>query len=443
MSSATLAQQIARNSLRRAGYTFAEHKVTLHTNLVPDIPWQLEALGDQSYTLLLTGSAGGGKSRVGLEMLHRYLQRNPGATGLMMRKAREWAEKSIAPFMRQTVIGQSGRVIAVHKKADKLFQYANGSTLYYGGMKDDDQRESVRSIGGDGGLDIALFEEANAFTEDDFNEIIGRVRNTAGAYRQIILLTNPDAPTHWINRRLILGGEATVYYSSATQNPHNAPEYVDNLNKMTGLLYQRLVLGKWVQAEGVVFDNFDPALGANVTEEAEYNPEWRVRWGVDDGYVYGKGPGSESYHPRVILFANLTPQGFIHVFDEYYATSELSETSIDYALKRPYRRPEIAFVDSSAAELRARFSVLGIQNMGATHPVGEGIKNVRRYISDPNGVRMLKVHPRCVNLIREMASYQYDEHSKVANVGERKPLKVDDHGPDALRYLLWTMRFNT
>lgn len=432
--------------MKRRGITIPEKvKPTptnreLHTNLIPDVAWQLKALEDRSYTVLLTGSAGGGKSRIGLEMLHRYLQNNPGATGLMMRKAREWAEKSIAPFMRQTVIGKSGLDIAVHKKADKLFQYANGSTLYYGGMRDDDQRESVRSIGGDGGLDIALFEEANAFTEDDYNEIIGRVRNTVGDYRQIILMTNPDSPNHWINRRLILGKEAKVFYSSAVDNPHTAPEYVANLNKMTGVLADRMVRGLWVQAEGAIFDNF--SLELNVSEDAEYNPEWRVRWGVDDGYVRGGGPGSENYHPRVILFANITPQGFVYIFDEYYATGELSEVSIQNALAKPYRRPEIAYVDSSAAELKARIHNSNIQASGATHPVGEGIKNVRRFLCDPDGARLLKIHPRCVNLIREMQSYAYDADSHASTAGERKPNKVDDHGCDATRYLLWSSRFN-
>lgn len=441
MNSQTLAQEIARNSLRAAGYVLNSKPTDrLHTNLDPDVLWQLKALEDQSYTILLTGSAGGGKSRIGLEMLHRYMQQNPGSTGLMMRKAREWAEKSIAPFMRQTVIGQSGRPVAVHKKGDKLFQYTNGSVLYYGGMKDDDQRESIRSIGGDGGLDIALFEEANAFTEDDYNEIIGRVRNTVGTYRQIILMTNPDAPNHWINRRLILGGEAKVYYSSAKDNPHNAPEYIDNLNKMTGLLYERLVLGHWVQAEGVIYDNF--SLEQNVSLEAEYNPDYLVRWGIDDGYVRGQGPGTASYHPRVILFANLTPQGFVHVFDEYYATGELSEVSIQNCLDKPYNRPEIGFIDSSAAELKARLWSSGIQTLGATHKVGEGIKNARRFMCDPNGVRMVKIHPRCVSLIRELQSYAYDADSSVSTVGERKPSKIDDHGCDALRYLLWNLRYS-
>jgi phage terminase large subunit len=139
---------------------------------------------------------------------------------------------------------------------------------------------------------------------------------------------------------------------------------------------------------------------------------------------------------------NITPQGFVHVFDEYHATGELSEVSINNALAKPYRLPEIAYIDSSASELKTRIHNANIQASGATHPVGEGIKNLRRFICDPNNVRMLKVHPRCINLIREMVSYQYDEHSRMATAGERKPAKIDDHFVDALRYGCWSMRFN-
>jgi phage terminase large subunit len=54
---------------------------------------------------------------------------------------------------------------------------------------------------------------------------------------------------------------------------------------------------------------------------------------------------------------------------------------------------------------------------------------------------MLKVHPRCTHLIREMASYRYDDKSKQVNAGEPKPLKIDDHSIDALRYSTFWMRF--
>jgi phage terminase large subunit len=319
-----------------------------------------------------------------------------------------------------------------------LFQYTNGATLYYGGMKDDDQRESIRSIGEDGGLGIALFEEANAFKEDDYNEILGRMRSPAAPYRQIILMTNPDSPTHWINQRLIIGREAKVYYSGARDNPFNPPDYIAGLDQLTGTLYQRLVLGKWVQAEGVIYDNFD--MEFNVTEEAEFNKDWLVRWGVDDGYAQGQGPGHESYHPRVILFGHITPAGGLDIFAEYYKTGEASyQKTIQDAAEYGYPMPEAAHIDSSAAMFKGALKDAGIYCVGATHKVSEGIKNVRQLICDGNGIRRLRIHPRCKNLIRELLSYRYAE-GVVAQLGEPKPMKLDNHGPDSVRYMGWPLR---
>jgi phage terminase large subunit len=207
---------------------------------------------------------------------------------------------------------------------------------------------------------------------------------------------------------------------------------------MTGLQYQRLVLGKWVQAEGVVYDNF--SVEGNVSDEAEYNPDWRLVWGVDDGYAQGAGVGSESYHPRVILLANITPQGGVHVFYEYVMTGELADVSIANVLALPYKRPDIAYVDSSASELKARIWGAGISATGATHPVSEGIKNLRRLVCDGSGIRLLKIHPRCKHLIREFQSYRYNVNSQ-AVAGEPKPIKQDDHGLDSLRYLTYHLRY--
>ena len=79
--------------------------------------------------------------------------------------------------------------------------------------------------------------------------------------------------------------------------------------------------------------------------------------------------------------------------------------------------------------------------MPATHKVQEGIKNVRRLICDGQGVRLLRIHPRCKNLTSELQSYHYDDGSKVAVVGEQKPAKLDDHGPDCLRYMTWHLHY--
>ncbi len=179
----------------------------------------------------------------------------------------------------------------------------------------------------------------------------------------------------------------------------------------------------------------------NITEDAEYNEAWSVWWGVDDGYAYGQGPGHYDYHPRVVLLGQFTPIGGLNIFAEYYECLIPDyNMTIDTVLEWGYPSSELVCVDSSASMFRAALSMRSIQNVGATHKVEEGIKNLRRLICDANGVRLLKVHPRCVNLIREMSGYKNDENSIQSKTGERKVMKLDDHGPDALRYLAWRLR---
>lgn len=391
------------------------------------LPWSIPAWKDRSPVILCSGSAGGGKSKFAAEKTHAYMKRFPGSTGLMLRKVKDSMTNSTVLFFKFNVIGAELGKSVWHVESKNRFEYANGSILSYGGMWNEEQREAIRSIGQDGGLGICWMEEATRFIQDDYNELIPRMRETKGDFRQMILTTNPSHPNHWIYQRMILGKEASVYYSGALDNPNNPPEYVASLQRLTGILKKRLVEGLWVQAEGVVFDNFSPDDDGNVSESAEYDPSRPVIWGMDDGYAYGQGPGTLSYHPRVVLFGHETSQGGIAVFDEYFACQELGETTIDNCLARGYNPPEQVYIDSSAAELRGRLWGRGFFTVPSTHPVHEGIKNVRRLMCDGNGQRLLHINPRCKQTINELLNYQYDENSYVSHVGERKPLKMDDH----------------
>lgn len=394
-------------------------------------PWQLPVLRDKSLVVLLTGSAGGGKSRCAGEKIHAFMLKYPGATGLVLRKAREFVNKSAVPMLWHSVMGGVKSGIDM-LKSDSLFRYPNGSMLWWGGMKDDDQREAIRSIGQEGGLDFVWMEEASAFTNTDFDELLGRMRGTAAPWRQIILTTNPDSPNHWINTRLIKGRLAHTYYSSAEDNPANPPEYLQTLQLLTGMLKERLVDGKWVLASGAIYDNF--SFEENVTEDAEYIPGKPVIWGVDDGYAMGHGRGSADYHPRVILFAQENGRGGYNIFDEYVKALEQSDATVTNALAMPYKKPERAYVDSSAAELIGRLWGNDIYTIPATHRVTEGIKTVRRMVCDGQGERLIKIHPRCIETIAEFQSY-HKADSLLAVSGEQNPAKVDDHCMDALRYI--------
>jgi phage terminase large subunit len=396
------------------------------------LAWQVPAWRDTSAVILLTGAAGGGKSRIAAEKLHGFCLRYPNAMAMVLRKERSTLTNSTLPMLEREVIGADPRV--KHFPSRHRYEYANGSTLVYGGMADDEQRENVRSMS----LDIVWMEEATRFNEPDFNELLARMRGNAANWRQIVLTTNPDAPSHWIKRRLIDNLEAHVYMSAATDNPHNPEQYHAALESMTGIQRQRLLEGRWTQAEGVIYDNW--AL-ENIAPDADYNPDYgAIYWGMDDGYVYGGGPGTASYHPRVVLMAQITPVGGLNVFAEYYRTLELAETTITNVRAMGYPDPDIVYVDSSAAELRGRLSGVGLMNVGATHVVSEGIKTLRRMICDGNGQRLFRVHPRCANLIRELQTYRYADSTAGVNAGEPKPEKTEDHGPDSARYLAYSLR---
>jgi len=233
---------------------------------------------------------------------------------------------------------------------------------------------------------------------------------------------HPDRGSGWREERL-----------TESANPRDVKrEYPDSVSEAfalaSGLVYEDV----WHEVE-------------SVTEEADYiDGGGMVLWAVDDGYSSGSkyasgiDPVTRTYtadaHPRVILLAQLRNDGTLCIFDELYRTKTLEESQVREAISLGYPSPAYAAIDSSAAQLRGRLHGLGIGTQKATHNVEEGIKEARRWLSaDKNGRRRVLVHPRCVHLRHEMVSYARDEQSG-------KPLKCFDHGADALRYLIWTLR---
>ena len=178
--------------------------------------WQIAPLNDRSHTVLLTGSAGGGKSRLAAEKVVAFGFHYPGSMGVMLRKTRNSMTNSTVLFVERTIVAGHPRI--KHFPSKRRFEYANGSILAYGGMANEEQREQIRSIGQEGAIDIAWMEEAVGFTEDDYNELLARMRGTRAPWTQTILSTNPAYPHHWINRRMLKGGEAKTYFSSAKDN---------------------------------------------------------------------------------------------------------------------------------------------------------------------------------------------------------------------------------
>jgi hypothetical protein len=393
-------------------------------------------------------------SRVSYEKLVAFALRYPRSNVLALRKELNDCERSVIPTLDDHVLAELAKKRKAGEKEQtvtkrvnqRCYICSNGSRIWWGGMRNAAERKAIRSIGAGGSLDFVLMEEAIEFEEEDFDEVRGRMRGRAAPWRQILLVTNPDAPLHWINRRLIVGQEASVYLSMARDNIYLDEEYIGNLETMTGIEGMRLGKGLWVDGTGLVIDTWQNSFstatgddnGGNVTLSADYIPNGgRVVCSVDDGYAGQYDKKSKMFtansHPRVFLLAQIRPTGQVAVFYEDYAIKERYRAQINRLLKtcqkNGWPRPSEFHYDKSSATLRGELEAAGFRQLyPSTSNRDESIKLLKEKVAaDGNDFREVIVHPRCHHLILEMSSW---------SMKDNQPTKIFDHGPDSLRYLI-------
>jgi phage terminase large subunit len=396
------------------------------------LPWQIAPWRDRSRIMLLTGSAGGGKSRLAAEKVHAFLLRYPGAVAICLRKAREYASKSVV-YALKTAIGADPSVR--YNGSELMFHYDNGSRIFVAGMQDESQVQALRSINGDGAADIIWAEEANAFAQDDHNELLARLRGKVSPWQQIIYSTNPDYPGHWIKQRLMDGGEAKTYFSRAEDNPYNPTSYADTLAMITGVKHQRLVLGLWVQAEGAVYE-FDDAI--HVVDPFPIPAEWRRFRSVDFGYT----------NPFVFQWWAMDGDDRMFLYREIYMSGRTVRTHAEQANRLSTGESCEATVADHDAEDRATLAESGIYTIPADKAVSVGIGKVQERLRlagdgkprlfimrgatvEIDGVLDASYHP--TSTLSEMPGYVW-EQPRDGRAAKEVPLKVNDHGMDALRY---------
>jgi hypothetical protein len=395
-----------------------------------------------------------GKSFACLYKLHTLAQAHRGMRGLIIRKTRESLNESALVTFERDVLGEDSPLIPRGQRFTRhSYRYPNGSEIIVAGLvaSGKDQKAKVMSTE----YDIIYVQEATELLEDEWQKLTTRLSNFRLPFQQIVGDCNPDAPTHWIWRRQ-LAGKVQFLTSQLQDNPrwwaldgvgHWTPEgqsVYATLSGLSGVQRERLFEGKWVQASGLVYGDVwsDGPLDGNVTDAAEYVPgAGPVLWAVDDGYAGELDPQIGEYtapsHPRVFLLCQLQADGVLKVFEESYAVKKLSDEHIQSVLDLPYPAPDYAGVDKSAAELIGRLNRKNIHTRRSPASVAESIKLLREWLGpDENKVRKVLVHPRCRHLRSEMASYKYEPDSD-------KPVKEFDHGPDSLRYLVWTLRHNS
>lgn len=406
----------------------------------------------RSTEVVVSGPAGTGKSRACLEKLHFCALKYPGMRGLIVRKTREsLSEAALVTFEDKVLLPNDAIKDGPRRNFRQAYHYPNKSEIVVGGL---DKPGKIMSTE----YDMIYVQEATELDLTSWLALTTRLRNGVMPYQQLIADCNPDAPTHWLwirsqtgtttmlhskhedNPRLYRGGQWTAEGRAYREKLERLGHIDATTGERVGTEYQRLGLGLWVQATGVIFGVWsDGPSDGNVAEAADYEPgAGGVLWFADDGYVGTRdaatGHWTADSHPRVFLLAQLRHDGTMNIFYEDDRCYVLSNDHIDDILKLPYPMPEYAVVDKSAAELKGRLHAAGVYTRNSPSDVEESIKELRRGLAlDTNGRRRIRVHPRCANLRAEMPSYRRDANGKI--------IKAFDHSVDALRYGCWSQRF--
>lgn len=399
--------------------------------------------------VLLSGPAGTGKSRACLEKLHAMALANPGMRGLIARKTavsltttalvtfREWVAK-------EALDGGEVRFYGGSRQAAAAYVYGNGSEIVVGGLD-----KATRIMSSE--YDVIYVQEAIELTEDDWESLTTRLRNGKVSFQQLIADTNPAAPTHWLKARCDRGA-CQLIYCRHEDNPRlwdgrewtpEGQQYMARLDALTGVRYERLRGGRWVAAEGLIYDTFDPAV--HLGKPLGMPPhEWTRYWGIDFGFT----------NPLVAQMWVEDPDGRLHLYREIYMTGRLVE---DHAAKlaqlvktgdghKADVMPREIFADHDAEGRATLEAKLGVSTTAAHKSVLEGIEAVKARLKvQKDGMPRLIIHrdsiaerdrslveakrPVCTQ--DEMLEYVWDDASK-----KEQPLKQNDHGMDAMRYVV-------
>ncbi|MDQ0377942.1 PBSX family phage terminase large subunit [Amycolatopsis thermophila] len=275
----------------------------------------------------------------------------------------------------------------------------------------------------------AYVDEATLFPEAFWSQTLGRL-SVPGA--KLFATTNPDNPAHWLKKKFLdRAAELDLFavHFQLDDNPSLDPAYVASLKaEYTGLWYKRFINGLWVAAEGAIYDMLDEDFH---TAPAPDPKRWQRAWIAAD---YGT---SNPTHAVLLVLADDRLHAVAEWVHDGRAKGQLTDAAISQRLTAwagplVYDRdiPTLAVLDPSAASLRTQMRADGWPGLrSADNRVDVGIRNTASLLA---GGRLVIDRERCPVLWDQLCGYVWDEAA--LQRGEERPVKADDHGPDALRY---------
>lgn len=237
--------------------------------------------------ILYGGAMGGGKTRLLCQFLTQEAERNPGASYYLCRKELKALKMSTLEVMLREVCITS-RPGWRHRKSETKFEHSNGSTILYGALASDDDRDRIKSMN----LTGAAIDESSEVEKESAQLLKSRCNRNHNGTPFLLHASNPEPC--WLEEivKTPRVGQAFVP-ALPTDNPWLPDGYIEQIRDTysdTPELFEAYINGVW-GVIGTTDSIFDPdelraCIGLEVVAPDDV---WGVdvaRFGDDSTQVY-------------------------------------------------------------------------------------------------------------------------------------------------------------
>lgn len=248
---------------------------------------------------------------------------------------------------------------------------------------------------------------------------------------------NPSYPTHFIKKFIDSKDKGVdVYCQQWTlyDNPFLSPGYVHALeSEYDGtVFFDRYILGKWTQAEGLIYPMYLNALEEASPDPAEVCADryaLSIDYGTQNAFaalLWAKR-GMTWYAIKEYYYSG-RDEGSMKTDDDYLQEMEEFVAGIVGVSQQSM----LTIIDPSAASFIAALRKSGKFSVRkADNDVMNGIRDTANCLKKGK----VKILSGLSNWRKEVEGYVWDKKE-----GEDRPIKVNDHLMDSMRYFVRTMR---
>ena len=324
----------------------------------------------------------------------------------------------------------SGETIIVNHDTDKP-----RSTIQLLGS---DQADSHRGFKANG----IIFDEYADQSADNWSAVYEPMFTTTNGWA--IFMGTPRGYNHFYDLVNDAIAEETWYYGSATwrDSPYVSKEAIeraknDATRKGTLSTFLQEYELEFRSVQGSVYPDFNREL--NLVSDSDIPNDLTYYGAIDFGF-----------HTTAFLLVGIDKDQNWWIIDEVYGKKETLDSVIPrIKLKVADKRLVLMIGDSAnrdAIEVMQRdFPIYGVNKANDVRGYATGIALVTQklkprmqLVGEPKP--SLFIHKSCKNFIFEMESYRFPEEKAERNASD-VPIKENDHGCDAIRYLALHLKF--